>query len=179
VTDRLATTLVDTGDLHQRIGWLDSRRHRRNDSGRALSALEELAEVRTREQVAFGSTVIRTAGSIAIATTNARAIEQLATVHHVLEARVTAAIETVGAAEDKAIISSSEIANQELEKYQALVAAGRLTPQDAKYALARSNERHAFRMGRAAVRADRLAESFHAAAAEAVRRSNGGAHGQG
>lgn len=176
--DKPAATLVDTADLHQRINWLDGIRHRTRDSGRALSALDELAEVRTQEQIAFGSTVIRTAGSIAIATTNARAIEQLAAVHHVLETRVVAAIETVSAAEDNAIVSSSDICSQEIENYGRLVAAGRLTPQDAKYALARSNERHSFRMGRAAKRADRLAESFDAAATEAVRRSSGGAYGQ-
>lgn len=167
------TALVDTSDLHHRTHSLDRFRGRLRDSSRALSAIDQLNEVRTQQQVALGTAVILNASALAIASTNARAVEQLSAVQLVLEARVAGAIESVSAAEDNAIVSSGSICTGEIANYEELVGAGRLTVQDAKYAAARSNERHAFRLERAAKRADRLVESFDVAAAEALRRTRG------
>lgn len=175
----ITTTLVDTSDLHERTGPIDRFVGRMRDSSRALSAIDELNEVRTQQQVALGTAVILNAGATAIASTNARAVEQLSSVQIVLEGRVAGAIESVSAAEDNAIVSSGAICTAEIGHYEELVGAGRLTEQDAKYAAARANERHAFRLERAAKRADRLVESFDGAASEALRRSSGGHHEQG
>lgn len=172
-SDNASTATVDTSDLHRRTGAIDRFRFSWDDSGRALNALSELAEVRTQEQVAFGTAVIRTSGAIAIASVNARAVEQLASVQLVLDARVAGAIESVSASEDRAILSSSALRTDELTKANALVAAGRLDQADAKYAAERANARHAFRLERAARRADSLSDGFDQAATEALRRSGG------
>jgi hypothetical protein len=164
---------VDTNDLHGRAGFVDRVRHRVRDSGRALGALTTLSEVRTEEQVAFGTAVIRTAGATAIASLNARAVEQLASLQLALDSRVAGAIESASAAEDRSIVSSGALRIDELAKLNTLVDAGRLTEADASYAAERANARHAFRLERAARRADHLAEGFDQAATEALRRSGG------
>lgn len=167
------TAQVSTSDLDGRTGPLDSFRYKWGDSERALSARNALADVRTAEQVKFGTAVIRTAGATAIATLNARAVEQLGAVQLVLETRVAGAIESVSAAEDRAIVSSSELCTDELIRQNELTKAGRLTNADAKYAAQRSNARHVSRLERAARRADRLVDGFDQAANEALRQSGG------
>lgn len=158
-------------DLRERAGALGRLRHGFSDGSRAREALEKLADERTMAQVAVGTAIIRSAGAQAIAAINARAIEPLAAVQLGLDARVAGAIESAGIADERTIVSSAALRCDEVRRATAAVVAGSMTEDDAAYAQARANARHADRLERSGKRYARLADGFDGAAAEAARRT--------